>query len=173
MNITNNKPGRLVLSILLAGSLLPLAASMSIAKTRLQAGVLECRGEGGWGAIIVSRKEFNCVFTSASGKPLGRYKAVIRKFGIDIGKTGKTALQWAVLGPATKVGDHYVIGSLQGQYAGVGAEAAVGVGVGANALLGGGPDSFVLQPISVQAQTGINVAAAVQSLVLSYVGLAN
>jgi len=170
MRITNTKVGRLVLGALLAGSILPLAGTMSAAKTRLQAGVLECLGEGGWGAIIASRKEFDCVFTSASGKPLGRYKAVIRKFGLDIGKTGKTALQWAVLGPATKIGEHYVVGSLQGTYAGVGAEAAVGVGVGANALLGGGPDSFALQPISVQAQTGVSVAAAVQTLVLTYVG---
>ena len=33
-------------------------------KTRLQAGVLECRGEGGGGAIIASEKTLECVFTN-------------------------------------------------------------------------------------------------------------
>ena len=45
-----------------------------------------------------------------------------------------------------------------------GAEATVGLGLGANALVGGFRKSINLQPISVQAQTGLNVAAGVQSL---------
>ena len=139
-------------------------------KLGFQAGLLECLGEGGWGAIIASRKEFHCVFINAGGRRVGRYKAVVHKYGLDIGVTGKTALQWAVLGPAQKVGRSYVAGSLQGEYAGVGADAAVGVGVGANALVGGGLDSFALQPLSVQAQTGVNIAAGVQTLRLTYIG---
>ncbi|MET0194112.1 MAG: DUF992 domain-containing protein, partial [Hyphomicrobiaceae bacterium] len=42
-------------------------------------------------------------------------------------------------------------------------------GVGANALLGGSSRSIVLQPLSVQAQKGFNLAAGVQSLQLSAV----
>ena len=57
--------------------------------------------------------------------------------------------------------------SLNGNYGGVGAEATVGLGVGANALLGGSSRSIILQPLSVQAQKGLNLAAGVQSLELS------
>ena len=56
--------------------------------------------------------------------------------------------------------------SLNGTYAGVSAEATVGVGVGANALVGGSVRSIVLQPLSVQAQEGLNIAAGVSSLQL-------
>jgi hypothetical protein len=49
----------------------------------------------------------------------------------------------------------------------------VGLGVGANALVGGGPGSFTLQPVSVQVQTGLSVAAAVQTLTLDYAGPLN
>jgi hypothetical protein len=42
----------------------------------------------------------------------------------------------------------------------------VGVGVGANALIGGSSKSIVLQPLSVQAQEGLNIAAGVASLEL-------
>lgn len=157
-------PASVCVALLLA--LTPASAE----KVRIQAGLLECLGDGGWGAIITSRKEFRCVFIDAGGKRIGRYKAVVHKFGLDIGATGKTAMQWAVLGPAHKTGRNYVPGSLQGEYAGVGAEAAVGVGLGANAMLGGGMDSFALQPVSVQAETGISIAAGVQTMRLTYIG---
>ena len=57
--------------------------------------------------------------------------------------------------------------SLAGTYGGIGAEATVGYGIGANALIGGSRRGFILQPLSVQAQTGLNIAAGVRSLVLS------
>lgn len=155
-----------------AALLFPLAQTAA-AKTRIQAGVLECRGEGGWGAIIGSKKTFQCTFTNAKGQAIGNYTASVYKFGLDIGLTGKTALQWAVVGPARKVGGSYVPASLEGEYAGVGADAAVGVGLGANALIGGGVDSLALQPISVQSQSGISIAAGVQTLVLKYLGPAS
>ncbi len=173
-------PIRLVLR---AAMFLPLLAAIFLMapsldaeakpRTRIQAGVLTCHGEGGWGAVIGSKKRFECVFSNTRGEAIGRYTAVVRKFGLDIGVTGKTALQWMVFGPATKVGGNYVPGSLQGEYAGVGADASVGIGLGANALVGGGVDSLALQPISVQVQTGISIAAGVQTLVLTYVGPAS
>ncbi len=147
-----------------------LTSQLQAGKARLQAGILECWGQGGWGALIASRKEFKCRFTSLDGKVKGKYEAVIKKFGIDIGKSGNTVISWMVLGPANKVGKDYVAGSLDGEYVGIGAEAALGIGLGANALFGGGADSFALQPISVQAQTGLNIAAGVQTFRLNYVG---
>lgn len=170
MRTVSSRLGYLVVGVVLAGATLCVGDNTVDAKTRVQAGVLQCQGEGGWGAIITSKKKFSCEFTAAGGRRLGRYSAVVRKIGIDIGKTGKTALQWVVLGPARMVGRDYVIGSLEGEYAGVGADAAVGLGLGANVLIGGGLDSFALQPVSVQVQTGLSIAAGVQILVLKYEG---
>ena len=158
------------IALLRASSALGLALKPADAQTYLRAGTLACAGEGGWGAIITSKKTFRCTFSSDKGEVRGEYSGEIRKYGLDLGKTGDTVLMWWVFGPTDKVGDNYVAGSLQGKYAGVGAEASVGMGLGANALVGAGDGSFALQPISVQVQTGLSVAAGVQALSLTYVG---
>ncbi|MBN9354538.1 MAG: DUF992 domain-containing protein, partial [Hyphomicrobium denitrificans] len=43
---------------------------------------------------------------------------------------------------------------------------AVGIGANANALVGGSGKSIVLQPISVEGQTGLNLSAGVAGLTL-------
>ena len=48
---------------------------------------------------------------------------------------------------------------MQGSYGGVSAEATAIVGFGANVLIGGFQKSITLQPISIQAQTGLDLAA--------------
>lgn len=174
INWLREKFGKPTLGALVLGAIIvPMHAAVSETKTRIQAGVLECSGKGGWGAIIGSKKEFDCVFSNTRGEAIGKYKAKVIKVGLDLGYTGKTALQWAVLGPAKKVGGSYVPGSLEGDYAGVGADASVGVGLGANALIGGGVDSLALQPVSVQVSTGVSIAGGVQTLVLTYTGPAS
>lgn len=161
---------RILAGAVLAAAAATLSPTVGQAQSGLQAGSLVCKGDGGWGAIITSKKNFNCTFASADGKVRGTYTGVIRKFGLDIGVTGDTTLTWLVFGPAAMVGDSYVEGSLAGDYAGVGAEASLGIGLGANALVGGSKDLFALQPISVQVQTGVSIAAGVQTLQLVYVG---
>ena len=59
--------------------------------------------------------------------------------------------------------------SLAGTYAGASAEATVGAGVGANVLVGGSNRTIQLQPLSVQGQTGINIAAGVTGIELRWV----
>ena len=147
--------------------------AMTSAASGIQVGTLVCKGEGGWGAIITSKKEFNCTYGSVDGSVRGSYTGVIRKFGLDLGVTGDTTLTWLVFGPATMIGENYKEGSLAGSYAGIGAEASVALGVGANALVGGSEDSFALQPVSVQVQSGLSIAAAVQTLTLVYTGPVN
>ena len=49
------------------------------------------------------------------------------------------------------------------------ADASVIVGAGANALVGGSNRTVALQPLSVQGQVGINVAAGVAGLELRFV----
>jgi hypothetical protein len=53
-------------------------------------------------------------------------------------------------------------GALACGYVSVSGEAAVGVG--ANGLVGGLNNSFALQPVSVEGQTGLNVIATVTGL---------
>ena len=57
-------------------------------------------------------------------------------------------------------------GALAGGYGGLSAGAAVGLGVGANALVGGLGNSFALQPVSLEGQSGLNAFAGVSSLEL-------
>jgi hypothetical protein len=60
------------------------------------------------------------------------------------------------------------LGSLAGSYGGATASATVGVGLGANVLLGGSANSIALQPVSIQGTTGLNVAAGIAAMTLTY-----
>jgi hypothetical protein len=71
---------------------------------------------------------------------------------------------WAVLAPTNNLGQ----GALAGHYAGATASAAVGVGAGANVLVGGFKNSIALQPITIEGQNGLNVAAGVAALSLHF-----
>ena len=51
-------------------------------------------------------------------------------------------------------------------YVGASGEATVGAGLGANVLVGGSDRTVALQPVSVQGQAGLNVAAGVAELEL-------
>jgi hypothetical protein len=83
------------------------------------------------------------------------------RFGAQIGISSDVTLAWAVFAPTPHVGP----GALAGGYGGVSAGAAVGFGVGANGLVVG-LNSFALQPLSVEGQTGLNVVATVTGLEL-------
>ncbi len=139
---------------------LPAAAQTGSVK----AGVLTCSVDEGTGFIFGSSKDMRCVFEATDGSK-DRYQGKINKFGIDIGVTGKAVLAWTVLAPTEKVG----AGVLAGTYAGVAADASVGVGGGANLLVGGSEKTISLQPLSAQAQTGLNAALAIAQLELTAV----
>ena len=96
------------------------------------------------------------------GRPEDRYIAVIQKVGLDIGITEQTALAWNVFAPVTRLAP----GDLAGKYAGADANAAIGVGAGGNVLVGGSNRSIALQPLSVQGEVGLGVAAGLESLEL-------
>jgi hypothetical protein len=57
-------------------------------------------------------------------------------------------------------------GSLVGDFAGATASATVGVGAGANVLIGGSNRTISLQPLSIEGNTGLNVAAGIASITL-------
>ncbi len=145
---------------------LGLAASPAVAKDNkgVKIGVLSCDVSGGVGLILASSRSVDCTFERTVGGRNERYKGTIERLGIDIGVTGKAVMAWVVFAPGK-----LKRGALAGSYAGVSAEASVAVGLGANVLLGGSNKSIALQPLSVQAQTGLNVAAGIAALRLKYV----
>jgi hypothetical protein len=128
---------------------------------RVQVGVLECRGGASVGFIVGSVTHLGCVLR-VEGRPEDRYIATIQKVGLDIGITEETALAWSVYAPASRLGP----GDLAGNYAGADGSATLGVGVGGNVLVGGSNNSIALQPLSLQGQVGLNVAAGLESLEL-------
>ncbi len=148
---------KIALASLLA---LGLAASPAIAKDGVKIGVLTCDVAGGVGMIIGSSKAVDCTFEGTVGSR-ERYTGNIGKFGLDVGVTGKGVMAWAVFAPG-KINR----GALAGTYVGASAEASVAIGLGAKVLVGGSDKSITLQPLSVQAQTGLNLAAGVASLKL-------
>ena len=150
-------------SHLAAAVLVGLAAStgMAAAQSSIAAGVLECRAGPSTSFLIGSIRDFDCLFQPVDG-PLQRYGATIQRLGIDIGWSTNAVMVWNVFAPTGVVGP----GALSGGYGGVSAGAAVGIGLGANALAGGLDNSFALQPLSFEGQTGLNAYAGISTLEL-------
>src|SRR6478735_7015095 len=128
---------------------------------RVQVGILECRGGASIGFVVGSVTNLGCVLR-ADGMPEDRYVATIHKVGVDLGITQESALAWGVYAPAARLGP----GDLAGDYAGAQGSATLGVGVGGNVLIGGSNNSIALQPLSVQGQVGVSIAAGLESLEL-------
>ncbi len=125
----------------------------------VKTGLLTCEVAPGVGMILGSSKGMSCSFKPDFRGP-EYYGGRINKIGLDIGVTGKTVIVWAVLAAARG----YPVGALAGTYVGASAEVSVIVGAGANVLVGGSNRSFALQPLSVQGQTGLDLAVAISSL---------
>ena len=142
-----------------------IAAAMTagpvFAQQPAKVGTLSCDISGGIGMIVASKKQVTCMFTPSAGGPKEVYTGSINKFGLDIGATTSGQMVWAVYAPTSKK-----IAALAGTYTGASAEATVGAGLGANVLIGGSDRTVSLQPISVQGQTGLNLAAGVSALEL-------
>ncbi|WP_439575820.1 DUF992 domain-containing protein [Phreatobacter sp.] len=139
---------------------LPTAAD---AQNRVRAGVLTCEVAPGVGLVIASQRELACVFRPERRRGVREaYAGRISRIGLDVGVTGRGVLAWTVFAATPRIARW----QLAGDYAGAGAQATLGVGLGANVLVGGSRRSVALQPLSVQAQTGLNLAVGVSSLTL-------
>ena len=130
----------------------------------VKVGVLTCHESSGWGFIIGSSKDLRCSFSPSHGE-YEHYIGTVSKFGVDIGYTRGGIIVWDVVAPNSGMKR----GALQGGYAGAQASAAVGAGAGANVLIGGLDRSIALQPVSVEGETGLNVAAGIGAIDLKYV----
>jgi hypothetical protein len=114
------------------------------------------------GYVVGSMLNLNCIFTPSAGGPPHRYVGLIRRIGVDLGFTQGVSIGWVVFAPTGIIHP----GDLAGNYAGVQGNASLVVGGGANAMVGGSNNTFALQPVSAEAQTGLNVSAGVTGLEL-------
>jgi len=151
-------------TVITAALALAALAGTAQAQERVQAGSLTCDVSAGIGLIIGSQRNVSCTFTPAQPGPIEYYTGTISKLGVDIGVTTGGVMVWMVWAPTNRP-----VGALAGTYAGAAAEATVIAGLGANALVGGNNRTIALQPFSVQGQVGLNVAAGVAGLNLTYV----
>jgi len=153
-------------SIIFAAAVAALAISgqSASASDQVKVGVLSCQVSGGPGLIVASNRALDCVFTPETGMP-EHYTGSITKVGADVGVIQTSRLAWAVFAPTSGA----PMGGLAGSYGGVTGEVTVGVGLGGNVLIGGSANTIALQPVSVGAQTGLNVAGGIAGLSLTFV----
>jgi len=140
-------------------ALCTLAAPALAQETKV--GLLTCNTSDRIGLIVGSSQKLSCIFTPERRLP-ERYFGTINRIGPDIGVTSGGVLSWAVFAPT----DGLLRGALAGEYVGATASASLGLGVGAQVLVGGSNRSISLQPLSVEGQLGINIAAGVAGLTL-------
>jgi len=148
----------------LALGALTLAAPARAADTTVKTGMITCHVSSGWGFVFGSTRDLRCIYQASGGGRVENYTGKISKFGVDIGYLQSGVLVWAVLAPSTDL----KAGALTGDYGGVTAGAAAGVGGSANVLIGGSTKSISLQPVSVEGDKGINVAAGIAAISLKY-----
>jgi hypothetical protein len=140
-----------------------LAAGMPAkAQVTTKAGMLTCHVDHGFGFIFGSSRSLACTYTSAKTGRVENYTGDISKFGVDIGYLQSGVIVWAVLAPTTDL----PAGALSGGYVGVTASGSVGAGGGGNILSGGSQNTLSLQPISIEGDTGLNVAAGIAAITL-------
>ena len=126
---------------------------------RVQAGTLSCSVEPGTAFIFGSTREINCFYTRADGRS-ERYVGEIQRWGVDLGFTNAATVIWGVVAGTRDLAP----GALAGDYGGVSAAVTAGVGAGANVLVGGSNRSIALQPVSVEGNTGLNIAAGIGAI---------
>ena len=130
----------------------------------VELGVLDCAIGGGTGFVFGSSKDLRCTFTPADKTFAPEaYFGAVNKYGLDIGTTSQSVMRWLALTPMNNI---YAPGALAGDYVGASAEVTAAIGAGANLLVGGTGNAFTLQPLSVQTQTGLNIAIGVSEFQL-------
>ncbi len=114
--------------------------------------------------IITSSVDVIATFEDESGGKEYYIGEMGVKLGVDFSYKSGEVLQYGVFSPAK----NYKAGSygLQGKYFGQKASVAVGAGPAVQILLGGGGDSFTLQPLSVGYTTGFGASAGLGYLYL-------
>ncbi|MBL0371315.1 DUF992 domain-containing protein [Rhizobium sp. KVB221] len=137
----------------------------ALAAKSVNLGMLVCDMSKGIGLIIIEKQKMTCEFRPVSGQTV-LYTGKITDVGIELGEVKEGHMIWGVFAAALT---DMQPGALAGHYGGVEADAALGLGVGANALIGGTGKGFILQPLSVEGEVGVNIAAGVRTVTLDFV----
>jgi len=159
--MTRTDISRLTLFSILA---LAVMTGPGAADNKIKSGILDCDVSAGVGLIFTEKQTMNCKFTPLGGGPVDHYTGSIDEVGLSIGATEGGVLVWSVISAQQGV----PAGALAGKYTGLSANASVGVGLGENVLIGGSNSAFMLQPTSYEGQVGLNVAAGVTTVTLTW-----
>jgi hypothetical protein len=143
---------------------LSMAPAIAQADTGTKIGTLTCDVSSGIGLFVVEKQTMTCQYKPLQGDATASYTGKIETYGITLGGVDKGHLVWGVV---TQTSNAPPSGALAGKYVGASADAAFGAGLGANVLVGGSDQAFALQPVSVEGEIGINVAAGVTELTLT------
>jgi len=128
---------------------------------QIQVGTLTCSMSASIGLIVGSQKNVNCVLRGQPGEPEEAYSGTMTTIGLDIGVTSGGVIVWTVFADTNRYA-----GMLAGTYTGATAEVSIAAGLGANVLVGGSNRTVALQPLSLQGQVGLDIAAGIGQLEL-------
>jgi hypothetical protein len=131
------------------------------AQTRIAVGTLSCSVAPGVSFVFGSTRQVHCIYYGANGVA-ERYIGEITRWGVDVGYTNAATMMWAVLAGTAVIPP----GTLAGNYGGVSAAVTPGIGGAANVLVGGSGATISLQPVSIEGNTGLNLAAGIGQLTL-------
>ena len=133
------------------------------AEAGVKVGVLTCNVDPGWSYVVGSTRPLQCTYSPNHGHG-EHYIGKVQKVGVDIGYVDGATIVWAVIAPTSAIRP----GALEGNYGGASASVSIGLGAGANVLLGGFDKSITLQPVSIEGDTGVNLAAGVAGIRLEH-----
>ena len=133
-------------ALIMSASLVAVFSPADAQQRQVQVGQLTCSVSASLGLVVGSQKNVNCVFRGQPGEPEEGYTGTKTRVGLDVGFMSGGVIVWTVFADTNR--------------------ASVAAGLGANVLVGGSQRSVALQPLSLQGQTGINVAAGVGELEL-------
>jgi len=151
-------------SRLCAVSLIAALTPATVYAQSAKIGSLVCHISGGVGMILMENQALDCVYQDASGAPPTHYIGRLTNVGVNIGISGPGQLVWGVVAATNSIAP----GALAGDYVGAQGNVAVGAGAGGAVLVGGSNKTISLQPISVSAETGLNLSAGIGNLSLQY-----
>ncbi len=149
-------------AIAAAAELMTLANFAQAQPNRVEVGTLTCSMSSDVGLIVGSQRNLNCIFRGAPGEPEETYRGTMTRVGLDIGVTSGGVIIWTVLADTNRRYPRM----LAGTYGGASAEVSVAAGLGANVLVGGSNRTVALQPLSMQEQVGLDLAAGIGVLEL-------
>jgi hypothetical protein len=149
------------------GAFVALAAVGTVAAhAGERVGALECHISGSGVSVLVENQALDCIYRDdAEGALPSHYIGKLTKVGANLSVNGPGQLVWVVAAATRHLGP----GALSGDYAGPEASVKALVGGGAAVLVGGSDNTISLQPVSVEAGTGIGVTAGIESMNLTFV----